>query len=253
MRNFFKGLLIGIAAICILLLIWLLLIQPSITRNETQGIKAAYTVTPGVKSSGGVLLPEKNVETPTESPALDLSAMQNQYPDIKAWLTIPGTVVDYPVLQSSANAPEYYLRRSIEGEYRLAGSLFFQYDCSPDGRYAVIYGHNMNDGTMFGCLPKYMNTAFCAGHSSITLQTQDGIHEYSVAAVLETDALRLQFNRTSFSDDADFLSFIQEIQKASVIHTGVSINTDSHLLALVTCSYSWENARYVVVAVENGK
>lgn len=251
MRQFFKGFLIGTAAICILLLVWLLLIQPALTRAETQGMKAAYTVTPGAGSSGGALLSEGEEEERKETSGLDLSAMQKQYPDMKAWLTIPGTPIDYPVLQSSASAPEYYLRRNIEGEYRLAGSLFFQYDCSPDDRYIVIYGHHMNDGTMFGCLPEYMNADFCTQHSIVTLQTLEGEREYRIAAVLETDALQFPFNRVAFADEADFLGFVQDIQAASRIDTGVPITADSQVLALVTCSYSWENARYVIVAVKN--
>lgn len=56
---------------------------------------------------------------------MDLPALQTEYPDIKGWISIPGTCVDYPVLQSSADDPEYYLRRTYKGEWRTAGSIFF--------------------------------------------------------------------------------------------------------------------------------
>ena len=78
-----------------------------------------------------------------------LSALQAEYPDIQGWISIPGTCVDYPVLQSSADDPEYYLRRTYKGEHRTAGSIFIQWDCSPESKNLVVYGHNMNDGTMF--------------------------------------------------------------------------------------------------------
>ena len=61
---------------------------------------------------------------------------------MKGWLTIPGTVVDYPMLQSSAEDPEKYLRRNYDMKWRMAGSLFFQYDCTADSRNLVVFGHN---------------------------------------------------------------------------------------------------------------
>ncbi len=138
---------------------------------------------------------------------VNLSALQEEYPDIKGWISIPGTCVDYPVLQSSAGEPEYYLRRTYKGERRTAGSIFFQWDCSPESRNLVVYGHNMSDGTMFAVLQKMADEAFRTEHSKILLQTSDGLREYRIAAVLKTDIQKLSFNRTEFADDADFLSF----------------------------------------------
>ncbi|MBD5102375.1 MAG: class B sortase, partial [Subdoligranulum sp.] len=77
----------------------------------------------------------------------------------------------------------------------------------------------------------------------------DGVHQYTVAAVLETDIEQVPFNRTVFAGDADFLSFTQSLRSASLVDTDVPITADSRLLILVTCSYSWEDARYVIVAV----
>lgn len=176
--------------------------------------------------------------------------MREKFPDIRAWLTIPGTPVDYPVLQSSTANPEYYLRRNFKGEYRMAGSLFFQADCLLDSRCLIAYGHNMSDGTMFGCLPKYLDAVYCGEHGQITLQTPSGVRQYMVAAVLETDVSRVPFNRTVFTGDADFLEHTQILLDSAQIKTGVPITADSSLLVLVTCSYSWPEARYVIVAAE---
>ena len=93
------------------------------------------------------------------------------------------------------------------GEHRTAGSIFFQWDCSPESRNLVVYGHNMSDGTMFAVLQKMADEAFRTEHSKILLQTSDGLWEYRIAAVLKTDITKLSFNRTEFADDADFLSF----------------------------------------------
>lgn len=77
---------------------------------------------PGAESSG--VLPAGKEQLEPES-LVDLPALQTEYPDIKGWISIPGTCVDYPVLQSSADDPEYYLRRTYKGEWRTAGSIFF--------------------------------------------------------------------------------------------------------------------------------
>lgn len=247
MRAFCKGFLVGTACICIMAFIWLCFVRPEITAQEAAALKAEYIQpSPGADSSGAGPLPAGK----ESAPALDLAALCSQYPDIKAWLTIPGTPVDYPVLQSNPTNPEYYLRRNYRGEYRTAGSLFFQADCRMDGRRLIAYGHNMNDGTMFGCLPKYLDSSYCSEHKQITLQTTDGVRQYTVAAVLETDVSHVPFNQTVFADDADFLEHTRILLDSAQIKTGAPITTESRLLVLVTCSYSWPEARIVVVAVE---
>ena len=247
MKHFFKGFLLGTGMVCLMALGWLLIVQPGITCHETQSIKASYTQqAPGAGNSGGNSLP---ISEEVDVPPLDFAALQKAYPDVKAWLTIPGTDIDYPVAQSSTADSEHYLRRNLNGERRVAGTLFFQADCTMNGKSLIVYGHNMGDGTMFGGLPMYTDHVFCNEHRQIILQTPDGIRQYTVAAVLETDIGQMPFNRISFSSDVDFLSFAQSLRSASLVDTSVPITADSRLLLLVTCSYSWEDARYVIIAV----
>lgn len=248
MRAFFKGLLLGTACICALALVWLCWVRPELTAHETESLKAAYTVASPEANRSGALPAGAKAQTST----LDLTALQKQYPDVKAWIEIPDTVVNYPVLQSKASDPEHYLRRNYKGDYRVAGSLFFQADCTMDGDSLVIYGHNMDDGSMFATLPKYMDKGFCAEHPTIKLQLPGEKRTYHVAAVLKTDVGKLTFNRASFANNADFLSFAEGLQKASVVDTGIPLTGNSRLLILITCSYSWPDARYVVVAQEDG-
>ena len=173
-----------------------------------------------------------------------------QNSDLVGWISIPGTCVDYPVLQSSADDPEYYLRRTYKGEWRTAGSIFFQWDCSAESQNTVVYGHNMNDGTMFAVLQKMTDEAFRNEHSKILLQTSNGLREYQIAAVLKTDITKFRFNRTEFADHADFLSFQKELFAQSLYESQTIHGEDCRLLTLVTCSYEWDNARTVVIAAE---
>ena len=245
MRAFLKGFCIGLLCLSLLGILWFLVLQPGLTNGEAQALKEAYTQPlPGAESSGELPAGKE------QKTLIDLSTLQTEYPDIKGWISIPGTCVDYPVLQSSADDPEHYLRRTYKGEYRTAGSIFFQWDCTPESKNLVVYGHNMNDGTMFAVLQKMAKETFRNEHSKILLQTSDGLREYQIAAVLKTDIQKLRFNRTEFADDADFLSFQEELFAQSIYEPETIPGADCRLLTLVTCSYEWENARTVVVATE---
>ena len=189
-------------------------------------------------------------EAPEQTAFEKYKAVYEQNSDFVGWISIPGTCVDYPVLQSSADDPEYYLRRTYKGEWRTAGSIFFQWDCSAESQNTVVYGHNMNDGTMFAVLQKMTDEAFRNEHSKILLQTSNGLREYQIAAVLKTDITKFRFNRTEFADHADFLSFQKELFAQSLYESQTIHGEDCRLLTLVTCSYEWENARTVVIAAE---
>ncbi len=248
MKIFLKGFCIGLLCLSLLGLLWFLVLQPGITNREAQTLKKEYAqFLPGAESSGEL---PAGKEQPEPEFLVDLSALQEEYPDIKGWISIPGTCVDYPVLQSSADDPEHYLRRTYKGEHRTAGSIFFQWDCTPESRNLVVYGHNMNDGTMFAVLQKMAKEAFRNEHSKILLQTGDGLREYRIAAMLKTDISKLRFNRTEFADHADFLSFQEKLFAQSIYEPETIPGEDLRLLTLVTCSYEWENARTVVVATE---
>ena len=98
MRHFAKGFLIGTLCICLLGLVWLFAFQPRLTAQEAQDLKTQFTTIPTDDLSG-------DGPAGKEEPQLDFKALQTRYPDVKGWLTIPGTVVDYPVMQSSAQDP----------------------------------------------------------------------------------------------------------------------------------------------------
>ena len=126
MKTFFKGFCIGLLSLSLLGLLWFLVLQPGLTNKEAQDLKEEYAQPLPGESSGELPAGKEQAAS-----LVNLSALQAEYPDIQGWISIPGTCVDYPVLQSSADEPEYYLRRTYKGEHRTAGSIFFQWDCSP--------------------------------------------------------------------------------------------------------------------------
>lgn len=182
--------------------------------------------------------------------AVNLSALQAQYPDVRGWLTIPGTNVDYPVLQSGKENPEFYLRRNYRGEYDINGSLFLQWNCSAeDGLNRIIYGHNMNSGAMFGNLELYEDAAFWAAHRNVFFQTEKGMEEYTVVSILKTDIRKFPFTKVDFPDEASLKEYVERGKTQELFETGENVAHCHTVLTLVTCAYEWDGARTVVIAV----
>ena len=140
-------------------------------------------------------------ETPT-LPWHDLAQLQVMNPDCIGWLTILDTPVDYPVMQS-AETPQKYLHRDFYGDYSYAGVPFLDHRCFADSHNWIIYGHNMLDGSMFGCLKQYLEDGYLAAHPDVYLQTADGLHHYEIFAVAEiqkTDAWYSFLRRATATD-----------------------------------------------------
>lgn len=191
-------------------------------------------------------------EKSTVPPLVDLAALQEQYPDVKGWLAIPDTGIDYPVLQGSADEPEYYLRRNYNGESDINGSLFLQWNCDVrEGENLVIYGHNMNSGVMFGNLDRYASYDYCKEHPAVLFQTMDGVSVYTVVAVLKADVSMFPFQQVSFQEPDGLFSYIAQAKALELFDNGKNPAADDvkQVLTLVTCSYEWNGARNIVVAV----
>jgi len=152
------------------------------------GYKAAQEEYDGLRNvSPVVIAPKPGADADTAlSIDIDLKEINSSY---VCWLSIEGTQVDYPVVQGQDN--EYYMYRTFRGERNASGTPFFDVRC-PGGLeapLAIIYGHNMHDGTMFAALHGYKNPAFFMEHPYITIIPYDSEPlTYRVFAVLVTDA-----------------------------------------------------------------
>ena len=114
-----------------------------------------------IREEVGTGQPEPEPEPEPEAPAveipIDFASLQARNPDVYAWITVPGTQVDYPILQSASDNG-YYLDHTIDGEEKPEGSIFTENYNSKDFEdpNTVIYGHNMKNGSMFRTLHDYM-------------------------------------------------------------------------------------------------
>lgn len=180
------------------------------------------------------------------------AAVYEQNSDFVGWISIEGTNIDYPVMQTIDN-PNYYLKRSFEKQYSDYGVPYVQENCDLElSDNCVIYGHHMNNGSMFADLCKYADEDFYREHKTIHFDTLSGFGEYEIVAVFKTVAYSEQgfkyYHFTRADSAEDFDAYIAKCKELSLYDTGVSAEYGDRLITLSTCEYSRQNGRMVVVA-----
>ena len=180
------------------------------------------------------------------------AAVYEQNSDFVGWISIEGTNIDYPVMQTIDN-PNYYLKRSFEKQYSDYGVPYVQENCDLElSDNCVIYGHHMNNGSMFADLCKYADEEFYREHKTIHFDTLSDFGEYEIVAVFKTVAYSQQgfkyYHFTRADSAEDFDDYIAKCKELSLYDTGVSAEYGDRLITLSTCEYSRQNGRMVVVA-----
>ena len=189
-----------------------------------------------------------------EQAMVDLSAYLAQNPDFVAWLRIPGTNVDYPVVQT--DDPDDYLNHTFSGKQSVVGTLFSLADAdyAAPGRNIAIYGHHLRSSgeKMFTSLMRYKNPDFYEDNKTVMLDSLYRHREYTIFAVMNMKVGDWEPSRTTFSGDAAFMAFVNRAKSESLYDTGVEVGADDHILTLITCdrSYAGKEGRLVILAVE---
>ena len=185
----------------------------------------------------------------------DYSPLHSMNSDMVGWLRVPDTEIDYPVMKSAEEDPEYYLHRDFDRNYSLSGSLFISGGCDENSDVFIIYGHNMNDGSMFGRLDYYQDADYSASHSEIFFDAGEEQRVYRVFAAFQsedydknnTDGFRYYDSVGDFTKER-YAGIVSSIQIESVIDTGYSPQFPAQIMMLSTCSYHTDNGRFVVAA-----
>lgn len=198
---------------------------------------------------------ESAVEIETTPPPVihsGLLALHERNPDCVAWITIEGTVIDYPVMYRPGQK-NYYLHRDFNGNHASAGALFIAENCGPDDNdNVIIYGHHMNSGKMFAALNKYKKQSFYEEHSRIIYETLNGPETYEIMFAFTTpvytghDFEYYAFSKANSAEEYD--AYISACRERALYDTGVTAQYGDKLLTLSTCEYSQKNGRMVVVA-----
>lgn len=185
----------------------------------------------------------------------DYLELYRQNEDMVGWIKVEDTNINYPVVQS-VNEPNFYLKHKFDKTYSAYGCPYVQENCDVQKPSAniIIYGHHMNDGSMFTGLMKYRNKSFWEGHKTITFDTLTDRHQYEVIAVFKTvvytdssDSFKY-YEFTDAENAAEFDAYVAKCKGLSLYDTGVSAEYGDKLISLSTCEYSRNNGRLVVVA-----
>lgn len=198
------------------------------------------------------IVPEENEKEELVIP-VDFAELQKENEDIYAWITIPGTPIDYPVVQHPKDNT-FYLTRTVEKEEGIAGSIYTEsYNKKDFSDFnTVLYGHNMKDGTMFSALHQYEDSTYWEGHQYVTIYTPDAIRHYRIFAAYLYDSRHLLqgFDYTEEKGCQEYLDEIwQQRNLNAVLDEKVSVNADDRILTLSTCHSMGNDYRYLVQAV----
>ena len=196
------------------------------------------------KPAGAETLPD---EDDTIWPEVDFAILREINPDIVAWIYIEGTKINYPIVQGEDNS--YYLKHLFSGEWNGSGCIFldFQNDASFADRHSIIYGHHMKNGTMFTDIDKYKKQEFFDEHPVALLITPDKNYKVvffaGYVAAPQDDAWEIGFT------EAEFEVWLQNAADRSCFTSEIAPNISDHILTLSTCSYEFDDARFVLAGV----
>lgn len=180
---------------------------------------------------------------------IDFDELLLQNSDVVGWIYCEDTQIDYPVVQSEDN--DYYLHRMIDQSYNYSGTIFLDARCEKDlsNPVSVIYGHNMNNGSMFHSICEYTKSekeSFYEEHPHLYFNTPEQNYKIDIYSVVITPADSYVYT-FYFLNDTQYLEWLEKVKDESVLETDVVANLDSKMLVLSTCSYQFENARTCLI------
>lgn len=169
-------------------------------------------------------------------------------PDVKGWLRIENTSIDYPIVQTDNN--ETYLDTDFEGNSSVAGAIFLDFESEPDfsGRHNILYGHHMKNGTMFKDIVKYKEEAYFKEHQNITVYLPDKEVHLKPIAVLYTAPAGIR-RMTKFNTEESFQQYVVNMTDGGLV-MDMPEEEPARLWSFVTCSYEFNDARTILYAVE---
>ena len=205
-------------------------------------------------------IPEEPTSGPTPEAEPYASPYQSYFDendDMIAWLQIPDTVIDYPVMQTMDDE-NYYLKRGFDKKDNVNGCLIMDTDSDvpTPGTNLIIHGHNMKNGSMFGSLKYYEDETYCSEHPYVYLYTEEDARTYEVIAVFrsqvfkKTDTSFKYYKFFQADTEEEFNDFYDNIMDMSLYDTGVTAEFGDNFVTLSTCAYHVTNGRFVVVAKE---
>ncbi len=195
--------------------------------------------------------PETEAEPrdPDAERTIDFTSLRERNPDVVAWLYIPGTVINYPILWRE-NDNSYYLRRDIDKKEGSYEGVYLDGEDRPDlsGLQNLFYGHHMKNRTMFTAICDFKEESFFAEHRKLYLYTPEHTYILRPMACLYTDA-GAEKRRIRFADRMEFDAYVDQMTRGCAFRDLPAGGID-RLFSFVTCSYEFSDARTILYCYE---
>ena len=184
--------------------------------------------------------PEAEKKPEPETIKVDFDRLTSKYPDVVGYIYGAYTGINYPIVQSSSN--DYYIDHDLDGNVNNNGSIFMEYLNSSDfsDHNTLVYGHNMKSGLMFAHLTNYKNQSYYNAHPYFYIYTPTQDYKLNLYAgfVCEHDDEVYALSLTQ--------SQLEGLAERSTFKSNIGVPT-GRIMTLSTCSYEFDDARYVVV------
>ena len=193
----------------------------------------------------GVPIPEKEIDF------AELKAAVN--PDIYAWIYIPDTLIDYPVLQHPTDNL-YYLEHNLDGSKGYPGCIYTEDYNARDfsDPNTVVYGHNMKNGTMFAGLHKFEDSAYFEEHPYVYIYTEEGLYVYGTFAAYESGNEHILYNN-DFASEYAYSGYLEDIFAVRSMNSNIKedaeVTARDRIITLSTCVAGRADRRYLVQGV----
>lgn len=184
-------------------------------------------------------------------PEIDWEHWRNINPDVIGWVTVPGTNINYPIVQAPGNDRTYYLYHDVYGNWNYNGVPYLDAECAADrfdSPNVTIFGHHLQNDTMFSMFSEYNDRNYAKDHQVILLQTPEWKRVLDVRYADIVNAAHYR-NHLEFEDQATYETWYQDrMSNAKVV---LDDKIPDHNYTFVTCSYTtFTNERTLVVASE---
>lgn len=177
------------------------------------------------------------------------SSVLSDNPDIVGRLSMIPLDITYLVTQSDDNV--YYLKKGYDKQKNKSGTIFLDYRCNaniqPLSGHYILYGHNMKNGSMFHNLVEYKNEFFFYDNPTFHFDTLYEDYEWEIFSAYISDT-QFYFIDTDFENEDQWLTFLYQIKSKSIYQTDTTLLADDVILTLCTCTYEFDDARFVVHA-----
>ena len=176
-----------------------------------------------------------------------LKDLKKLNPDVKAWIQVPKTNIDYPVVQGQDDME--YINKNVYGEFELSGAIFLSCLNKDDfsDPYNLVYGHNMKNGGMFADVADFTNKEYFETHQKGKLYLTDATRKIRFFACMKVTAADAKIYHPDGYRKENLKDLLDYIQANAVQYRDVNVTDENSLIALSTCSEAETNGRVVLI------